>query len=63
MTLKQYEELREKRIYEPLWLDLLNASGFAGCTRQGHIVDRRYYPDAMPVAENRMMGIAKPKKV
>lgn len=47
--------------HEILWLELLNASGWAGCLPNGWIVDRRYYPNATPIAENKMMGIAKPR--
>lgn len=63
MTKEIYEKLRKEGEYEALWLDLLNASGFAGILRNGNIVDRRYYPEANPISENRMFGIAKPKEL
>jgi hypothetical protein len=43
------------------WLNELNASGYAGCTSTGQIVDRREHPDAIPVAANRMFGVVEPK--
>lgn len=61
MTKDQYKKLREKKQFEPLWFELLNASGFAGVLPDGGIVDRRYYPEAIPVQENSLFGVAKPK--
>ena len=49
MTLEQYKKLQEAGAYEALWLELLNASGFAGVLPNGKIVDRRYFPEASPV--------------
>lgn len=63
MTLEQYEKLREKKQFEPLWLDLLNASGYAGVLPSGGLVDRRYYPDAIPVQKNSMFGVLGPREV
>lgn len=65
MKKEEYRELFESEStpFEMFWLDLLNASGWAGVLSNGWIVDRRYYPEAQPIAENRMMGIAKPKEV
>lgn len=37
------------------------AKGFAGCGKNGTLVDRREHPDAVPVAENPHLGIPKPK--
>ncbi len=39
----------------------INQSGYAGCDRNGNIVDRREHPESVPIQENRMMGIPKPK--
>ena len=47
-----YEKAIEKKQFEILWFDLLNASGFAGVLPTGGIVDRRYYPEAHPVQRN-----------
>lgn len=63
MTKENYETLKEKKAYEALWIDLLNASGFAGVTKEGKIVDRRYYPEATPIKENSMFGAVKPKNI
>ena len=63
MKLEQYEKLREEKQFEPLWLDLLNASGYAGVLPSGGLVDRRYYPDAIPVQKNSIFGVAEPKEV
>jgi len=44
------------------WIQGLNASGYAGIkTPEGYIVDRREFPDSIPVKENTMFGVAKPK--
>ncbi len=50
-------------VYRALWIDLLNASGWAGVTKEGTIVDRRYFPDALPVPANSLFGIPEPKDV
>ena len=39
----------------------INKSGYAGILSNGNIVDRRKYPKAIPVQENRLLGIPKPK--
>lgn len=63
MTKEQYEMLREKGGYEALYIDLLNASGFAGCLQNGNIVDRRYRPDAYPIHKNSIFGVVPPKEI
>jgi len=46
------------------WLRGLNASGYAGCkTPEGWIVDRREFPDAIPVQANSLFGVVKPKEL
>ena len=37
-------------------------SGWGGMLPSGQIVDRREHPDAIPLQENSMMGIPKPKQ-
>lgn len=54
--LKEIEKER-KKIME------LNASGYAGCNPDGRIVDRREFPKAVPIQENPLFGIVKPKKL
>ena len=44
------------KIYE------LNKSGYAGCNRSGNIVDRREFPDAVPVQANSLFNIPEPKE-
>ena len=63
MTKQDYEKLKEVKAYEALWIELLNASGFAGIMPNGEIVDRRYYTDAKPIAENSLLGVSKPKTI
>lgn len=63
MKIEIYEKLRNEGSFETLWFDLLKASGFAGCTQRGGIVDRRYYPKAFPVHQNNLFGVAKPKEI
>ena len=41
----------------------INQSGFAGMNASGNIVDRRKFPNAVPVQENKLLGIPKPKKL
>ena len=41
----------------------LNKSGYAGIMPNGNIVDRRKHPEAMPIPENPMFHLAKPKKL
>lgn len=53
--------LREKGLND--FADILKANreGYAGILPGGMLVDRRKHPEAIPVPENRMMGIAAPK--
>ena len=39
----------------------INKSGYAGILSNGNIVDRREHPEAIPVQENRLLNIPKPK--
>lgn len=63
MKKQDYEKLKNAKAYEALWIELLNASGFAGIMPNGEIVDRRYYDEAKPINENSLLGISKPKSV
>lgn len=45
------------------WIKGLNASGYAGCMRNGNIVDRREFPNAIAIRENSLLGVAKPKEL
>lgn len=63
MKSEDYNKLLEKGQIMPLYYDLLNASGWAGVTKSGMLVDRRYYPEAIPIQENSIFGVAKPRDV
>jgi len=41
----------------------LTKSGYAGINKEGQKVDRREFPDAVPMQENPSLGIPKPKNV
>ena len=41
----------------------LNKTGYAGILPNGNIVDRKKFPNAIPVQENKMFGVAKPKDI
>lgn len=55
--------LREKGRKDMIKIMEINDSGYAGVLPNGNIVDRREHPKAMPVQENKMMGIPKPLPV
>ncbi len=38
-------------------------AGYSGILPNGNIVDRRIYPNAIPMQENSMLGIPKPRKL
>lgn len=41
----------------------LTKSGYAGIDKNGNKVDRRQYPDAVPLQKNTLLGIPEPKKL
>ena len=41
----------------------INDSGYAGILANGNIVSRLQYPSAIPIPENSMMGLPKPKRL
>jgi hypothetical protein len=53
----------EEKIKELRKIIALNKTGYAGVMPNGNIVDRREHPEAIPVQENRMLGVVKPKPV
>lgn len=53
--------LREKGREDLIKIGEINDSGYAGINKVGQIVDRRECPEAVPVQENRLLGIPKPK--
>ncbi len=44
-------------------ISYINESGYAGCLPNGNIVDRRIYPEAIPIQANGMFGVVEPKKL
>lgn len=61
------EEIKQKLIdlgrEDLVKIHEINQSGYAGVNRQGQIVDRREFPDAVPVQKNSMMNLPAPKKL
>lgn len=55
--------LREKGREDLIEIMEINDSGYAGVMPSGEIVDRRIHPEAVPIQENKMMGIPKPKQL
>jgi len=51
----------KKKLKELRKIIELNKSGFAGILSNGNIVDRREHPEAIPIQENPMFGVVKPK--
>lgn len=43
------------------WIQGLNASGYAGILSNGNIVDRREFPEAIPVQKSSVFGTVEPK--
>lgn len=41
----------------------ISEEGYAGMLMNGNLVDRREYPEAIPLQENTMMNIPAPKEV
>ncbi len=61
LTRESILKLQEAKRYDLILIAYINESGYAGCLATGEIVDRRYFPEAYPIAENPMMGIPIPK--
>ncbi len=50
----------------PEHIEKMNAlikSGYAGVLSNGNIVDRREYPEAIPVQKNSLLGVPEPKEL
>jgi hypothetical protein len=63
MTEETKQKLREAGREDLIKVHEINQSGYAGINPNGNIVDRREFPNAAPVQENRMLNIPKPKKL
>ena len=53
----------DEKVKELFKIIEFNKSGYVGILSNGNIVDRREHPEAMPIQENRMFGIIKPKTI
>lgn len=62
-TEKEPETADEIKARKKILLNMieLTKSGYAGILSNGNIVDRRKFPNAMPVKENSMFNAPKPK--
>lgn len=56
-------ERRELLLKEHAKIQKANKEGYAGCMPNGNLVDRREHPEAMPVAENPIFNVTKPRCV
>lgn len=54
---------KEKKKEELLKIVELNKSGYAGCLPNGNIVDRREFPNAIPIQKNSLFGVVEPKEL
>lgn len=63
LTKESFLKLQEDKRLDLILIAYINESGYAGVDKQGHIVDRRFFPDAVPVQENSLMGIPAPKEL
>lgn len=54
----QKDQTKENRLE---WITGLNLSGYAGILSNGNIVDRREFPEAIPIQANTLFNVAKPK--
>lgn len=57
------EEIRKAVLKDLEQHEKVKKEGFAGILPGGHIVDRRIHPEAIPMQENKMLGIPKPSKI
>lgn len=64
MTKENHIMLMELGRWDLLYIQLLNQSGYAGVNKDGQIVDRRIFPEAVAVQPSSVFpDIAEPKKV
>lgn len=63
MTEKMKQDLIAAGRKDLVEIHEINQSGYAGCDRNGNIVDRRKYPNAVPIQKNSLLGIPEPKKL
>jgi hypothetical protein len=63
LTKEVVEKLQEVNRYDLIVISYINETGYAGCNQQGHIVDRRFFPEAVPARYNSILGIPEPKLI
>lgn len=63
MTEELKQKLREAGREDLIRIQEINQSGYAGVLPNGNIVDRREYPNAVPVQKSTPLGIPEPKKL
>ena len=63
MTEETKKKLKDAGREDLIKIHEINMSGYAGCDRNGNIVDRREFPDAVPVQKNSIFNIPEPKKL
>ena len=63
LTRESILRLQELKRYDLILPAYIIDSGFAGALSTGEIFDRRFFPEAVAMAENPMMGIPKPKDI
>lgn len=56
------EEEKKERAKQLMAVIELNQSGYAGMLPNGNIVDRRVFPEAIPIQANPLFNVTKPKK-
>ena len=62
MTEEVKQKLHDAGREDLIRIHEINQSGYAGCARNGNIVDRREHPEAVPVPENKLLGIPPAKE-
>jgi|ADGO01.1.fsa_nt_gi hypothetical protein len=63
MTEETKQKLRNAGREDLIETHYLLESGYAGIDKEGRIVDRRLFPDTVPIQENPMFNTPKPKPV
>lgn len=63
MTEETKQKLRAAGREDLILIEEINASGYAGILSNGNIVDRRYFPKAIPVPKNTLLNIPEPKPI
>jgi hypothetical protein len=63
MTEETKTKLRAAGRYDLIAIDEINQLGYAGCNSLGNIVDRRLFPNSIPVQKNTLLGTPEPKRL